>query len=424
LSARGPRALAVAAVLLAGLVAVAGCGGSSDARTVELHIGTLMPLTGAQQPIGEAGRKSAGLAFDQIRAAMRADKLGQVVTLDQRDAKSTLAGAINAVRTLKEKDASCIVGPYDSNTAITLSNAALVHDEILAISPGATSDAISTIDNASLLARVALPSRVQGPGLAELIDAELKGAKGKVVNIAAIDSLWAKNLVKSFREAWTHKEGRIGVTVSFPSDQAEFTSQARTLTANKPDAWVFFEVPDTYTKLATALIVTKKWTPAKTFTAEGMALPDIAGNTPISNGMRGVASGAPDSGAAPRAFARLYAKARGARRQSFDAQTFDATILCYLAAVAAGSSSGPKMAKEIPALTSPPGRKYTWQQLPAAVDALIKGDDIDYDGASGPIDLNEAGDPGAAVYDVYEFKDSKLRTDSRQIAVPERAGGI
>ena len=31
----------------------------------------------------------------------------------------------------------------------------------------------------------------------------------------------------------------------------------------------------------------------------------------------------------------------------FDAHTFDAVILCYLAAVAAGSTEGPDMAKEL-----------------------------------------------------------------------------
>jgi hypothetical protein len=75
-------------------------------------------------------------------------------------------------------------------------------------------------------------------------------------------------------------------------------------------------------------------------------------------------------------------------------------------------------------VSAPPGRKYTWLQLDQAVKALEAGQDIDYDGASGPIDLNDAGDPTAAVYDVYEFKRSKLRIGSQQIAVPERPGGI
>jgi branched-chain amino acid transport system substrate-binding protein len=81
------------------------------------------------------------------------------------------------------------------------------------------------------------------------------------------------------------------------------------------------------------------------------------------------------------------------------------------------------MKDQMRAVSAPPGRKFNWLQLDLAVKALEAGQDIDYDGASGPIDLNDDGDPTAGVYDVYEFKDNKLQTPE-QIAVPERPGGI
>ena len=51
------------------------------------------------------------------------------------------------------------------------------------------------------------------------------------------------------------------------------------------------------------------------------------------------------------------------------------------------------MAKELADLSAPGGDKYTWEQLPDAITALEDGNDIDYEGASGPINLNEDGDP-------------------------------
>ena len=63
--------------------------------------------------------------------------------------------------------------------------------------------------------------------------------------------------------------------------------------------------------------------------------------------MRGTAPGSPDTGAASEAFDKLYTDAPGPGRQMFDAHNFDAVILCYLAAVAAGSTEGPDMAKEL-----------------------------------------------------------------------------
>ena len=87
----------------------------------------------------------------------------------------------------------------------------------------------------------------------------------------------------------------------------------------------------------------------------------------------------------------------------FDAQTFDAVILCYLAAVAAGSTDGTDMAAEVRDISGPPGEMFTFEQLPDAIEALQRGDDIDYEGAAGAIDMDEAGDATAGVYDTFEF---------------------
>jgi branched-chain amino acid transport system substrate-binding protein len=46
--------------------------------------------------------------------------------------------------------------------------------------------------------------------------------------------------------------------------------------------------------------------------------------------------------------------------------------------------------------------------LPEAIKALQNGDDIDYQGASGAIDMDDAGDATAGVYDIYEFKGANL----------------
>ncbi len=59
-----------------------------------------------------------------------------------------------------------------------------------------------------------------------------------------------------------------------------------------------------------------------------------------ANGLRGTAPGAPDDAEASVAFDEAYkaAEPTDVDRLTFDAQNFDAVILCYLAAVAAGSS--------------------------------------------------------------------------------------
>jgi hypothetical protein len=55
------------------------------------------------------------------------------------------------------------------------------------------------------------------------------------------------------------------------------------------------------------------------------------------------------------------------------------------------------MADQLQDITGPPGTKYTWQQLPDAIKALQNGDDVDFVGAAGEIDLDDNGDPEKGV---------------------------
>ena len=75
-------------------------------------------------------------------------------------------------------------------------------------------------------------------------------------------------------------------------------------------------------------------------------------------------------------------------------------MLCYLAAAAAGSADAEDIKDEIRNVSGPPGTKYTFEQLPQAIQALKDGKDIDYEGASGPIDLDDAGD--LSRYDLHD----------------------
>jgi len=194
------------------------------------------------------------------------------------------------------------------------------------------------------------------------------------------------------------------------------------LVFREDDGWVIVDFPETYQKVGPALVRTGDWDPKKTFITDGLAasaLPKDAGRD-ATEGMRGTAPGSPDSGSASEAFDKLYTDASGPERQTFDAQNFDAVMLCYLAAVAAGSTNGEDMAKELQDLTGPGGDKFTWEQLPDAIKALENGDDIDYEGASGPINLNDDGDPTAGVYDLYRYKDGKIDVfDETPVETPQ-----
>lgn len=85
-------------------------------------------------------------------------------------------------------------------------------------------------------------------------------------------------------------------------------------------------------------------------------------------------------------------------------------ILAFLAATAANSSDPFEMTAEMQAVSGPPGDPYTFEQLADALTALANGDDIDYQGASGPIDWDENGDPTAATYELWQFEGGNIES--------------
>ena len=211
----------------------------------------------------------------------------------------------------------------------------------------------------------------------------------------------------------------------YDPEAATYDSEANQITADDADGYVIVDFPETFVKVGPALVRTGKWDPKTTFVTDGLISGDLAAdpkNKAFTEGLRGTAPGTP-TGATSGAFDKLYTSAdpKDVDRQTFDSQNFDAVILCYLAAVAAGSTDGQDMADALQDVTAPPGDKYTFEQLPDAIEALQNGDDIDYVGASGDINLDDNGDPTVGVYDVFEFKGGELTPIGDQIPAEDAA---
>ena len=77
------------------------------------------------------------------------------------------------------------------------------------------------------------------------------------------------------------------------------------------------------------------------------------------------------------------------------------------------------MAKEIQSISGPPGKSTSWEDLPQAIKDLQDGNDIDYLGASGGLDINEDGDATSGVYDLYRFRNGELEIYS-ELPIPEQ----
>ena len=384
-----------------------GGGGGGEAQ-LDLVIGDSIPLTGDLADFGPPGQKASDMATEQINAGIQEAGVDHTVEVVHEDNETNPQAAVSVARKFVDSDgATCITGAWASADTIPTAQSVSIPDGILQITPASTADEITDIDDDGLLNRTSPPDKFQGPTLAQTIADDLGGAEGKTVNIGARNDPYGEGLTGTFTEAWEGLGGAVGESVLYEPEQPSYNSEAAQITSGNPDAIVIIDFPETFIKVAPALERTGNWDPTKAWGTDGIYSGDLAADLGApGEGLRGTFPGAPEDAEQSQAFDTLFNKSEptDVERLAFDAQQFDATILCYLAAVAAGSTDGQEMADALVDITAPGGTEYTWEQLPEAIQALQAGEDIDYEGAAGTIDLNEDGDATGEVYDLYTFK--------------------
>ena len=416
------------AIAVAGLaLGLAACGGDDDddggpgETQLDLTIGDSVPLSGDLAFVGPAGQKAADIAADEINQGIEEAGVDHTVNVVHEDNETLPQPSVQVARKMVDADdASCIAGAWASSGTIPTFESVTSREEVLQISPASTSDEISELDDPDgLLNRSVTPDAIQGPTLAEYVEEQLGGAEGLTVNIGARNDAYGTGLADSFAAAWEEKGGTIGEEVIYDLEQPSYDSEADQLTSGSPDGLVIIDFPEPWDKVGPALVRTGNYDAKKTFGTDGLAFGgEIAGEEATDN-LTGTLPGVPEGEEPSEAFDRVFADSQPTRvvRGSFDAHNFDAVMLCYLSAVAAGSTDGIDMAAEVREVSGPPGDKFSWQQLPDAIQALQDGDDIDYIGASGDIDMDEAGDATEDVYDIWRYKGGEVDLEFDEVPV-------
>ncbi len=400
--------------LAVGLASCGGGGGGGNGpgpKSLDLVIGNALPLSGSSQSLGQSGQKASKLALEEInRAAQESGSDHHVHVVNEDQGGDTAAAVASAEKLVNEEGASCLTGPWSSEAVARSAEDVAIPAKVLQISPVATGVDVADLNDDDLVDSTALPVSIEGDALAKAIERDLGGIEGHTVNVATSADPSASTVSQDFIQAWQDGNGTVGGPIMLASPPL---SQASEITANGPDAVLLVDDLSGFVQLAPALSGSGEWDPATAWGNDQLvspAIPAQVGSDTVE-GMRALAPGMPEAAEPSVAFVERFTSAtpRNVEIAPFAAQEFDATVLCYLAAVAAGSTDGQKMADELIDITAPGGTEYSWRQLPEAIKALEDGEDINYTGASGPLDMDVHGDPTSGVFDIYQYTSGKLK---------------
>ena len=399
---RSTKTIRVAAVVAASALVLAACG-SSDSGTPKkadsivkgdgvLTVGTLLPSTGDLAFLGPPEFAGVDLAVQEINAA--GGVLGKPVVQTKADSgDGTPKIAPGSVDKLLSAKADVIVGAASSSVSLSVIDK-IISAGVVQISPANTSTAFDTYADKGLYFRTAPSDVLQGNVLGNLVLQD--GAKN--VAIMARQESYGEALADNVEKTIKDQGGTVATKILYSVDATSYTTEITKLKEAKPDAIVVIGFNET-TKIIPGLQAAGIGPQdVKTYFVDGNTADyskDFAKGT-----LKGVKATYPGAELKDDFKARLLTVDKNLKDYTYGPESYDATIMSALAAVAAKNDSGAAIASELINI-SRDGTKCT--AFADCVALLKAGTDIDYDGVSGPVDLNATGSPSKATIGIFEF---------------------
>jgi len=387
-------------------LALAACGGGSDdaadttaspgAQSADaLTIGTLLPQTGNLAFLGPPEFAGVELAVKEINDG--GGVLGNPVTLLNGDSGDTTTNiAAQTVDRQIAEGVNAIIGAASS--AVTLSVIDKVTSSgVLMVSPANTSPTLTDYPDNGLYFRTAPPDTLQGQVVAETALAD--GINSMC--ILALQDAYGEGLANVVNSSFTDSGGDITTKIIYDPSAASFEAEVGQCAATAPQGIVLIGFDESKKILQEMIKQGVGPQDVQLYLVDGNMSNSLGEGLPEGE-LEGAKGTIPGSAPTDEFQAQLLEIDSNLQDFSYAAESYDATMLVALAAIKAGSTEGKAMAAEMAAVSGANGGEAC-STFADCAKLLADGQEIDFEGLSGPVNFDENGDPARASMGVYVF---------------------
>lgn len=357
----------------------------------DVQIGFLGGFTGPIESLAPPILSGAELAVQHVndQGGILGGRMVRMPSGDTACGDASITSS-SADRLVNSDNVTAIVGALCTGATLTAANNIAIPAGVVMVSPASTAPAVTELDDNGLVFRTVPSDAFQGEMLARLL---IQRGIDEVA-VTYVNNDYGRGLADAFADTFEAEGGTMSAVAGHEDNRADYRSDLAALSG--PETLVVLAYADTSGQ--TILRQAYEGGMFSQFVGgDGMVGSSLieAIGADVLEGMIATRPGSPElPGTA--AFEELARAADVDPSGTFVSQAYDAAFLLALAIEKNGTSDREGLAAALREVATAPGETILPGEWEKARDLIAAGEDINYIGASGDHEFDEAGDvPGA-----------------------------
>ncbi len=355
----------------------------------DITVGAPFALTGPVAEQVKAMRQGAELAVQQVNS--QGGVLGTSYRLNFADTACDADKGVEAVRQLVQSGVLALVGPVCSGVTLRQARSVSIPAGVVTLSVASASSLITQLADQDLVFRTAPSDAVKGQALAQ--QALTMGIRKIAISHAS--DAYNTGVALVFADAFKALGGQVVIDQVHQPKQADYAGEARAVAAGATDVALFAYSGSGGIQYLKNLLADSGV--KRVLGTDGLMSSELATalNADQLAKLSFVLAAADTEREGYKRWLALATAAKIKADGPYVANAYDAAFMMALAIEAVGASSAADRAKisaGLRAISGPAGTTVYPGEFAKAKALLKQGVRINYDGASGPVDFDAAGD--------------------------------